>query len=838
MAWMLTTVVPAAMAQVSAVDINVTAWLDCGPGAQNPNQAQYPLQCQALQTFTSVEINGTFSFDGGLFNETLIADTRWSCVGTPEQPSTQSLQPSNVQCTALPNNTRLQVTLLRPRYGWTLEYLFDTPYGYVQLNYTANMTGLGNSSYFLLQPDLLDNTTATGGNLTCGGVSNVQMNTLGGCLATLPPFIDSAFMSASGVCGANPYLPLLERAIVLDPDFQLLNGASCASCALCYPCNATGELPPASQQRVVYQTYAFGPSCAVYQVQPDPTLYVDVFINVTVNDIVSNGVYVAGVFDNGQQQTALSLRSPTIRGTVSIQAQQDQVQVRQLTGYIVVCPDPTVVNNTRPPGVLGNFNWLYNTSGYLPTFEINRNTYPGLANDSSVQSMNGAWFYLTADEFENRFQQGVQQPLACGLSQVVAPDSVTPPVGALYRNAAAVNASCAAPAYNASNTSTANSTLDFLSQVPLWQGACVPGTDPRFAQGSEQTVCQIVAAQQAYADRWAAQPSLRNNLTQVPYMPPDTSMYNSAYFLALLDQNQMPAQQNPPPVLMYTPPNFGRGITAAFRVKADISTDLVPYWQNDTSFVVVNVGASGTTQCVVSLVQRAGQYAVQVCQLGNVSITQVNISISDCPSSMVLLDQLQNISTSASEEAAQEGLRWHVNVPLNGTSAYFDTVVLQRTNLAVAPCFSTPILLVNLTQAGFDALDNVVRAVLGTCTVTLSSRVLHQDGNYSTVVQSTEQLCVAASPPRPLFIDNVIGNSKFGTFEVIMGVVLGAVVLFFGAGCIALIVYVAWERSERAAQDKRMLDEAHQMENRIVQDQRQLMGPWNGNAAVAAAASS
>lgn len=793
---------PALTNTVSPVTLSVTSWIDCGPGNQNPQQAQYPLQCNTDQTFTRVQLSGNFSFDGGFFNETILDNAPWTCVGMPENPTVDTLTPSTL-CAPLPNKTSISVRLLRPRIGWTLQYLFDVPMGYILLNYTANMTPADNftsgTAYFLQNPDLLDNVTATGGaNLTCGGLSNVQMNTQYGCRSMLSPYLTPQFMLSSGVCGSRPYTPWLERAVVQDPSFELLNAASCGTAAMCYPCNVSRASTFLNQQRVVYQTVAFGPACSVYEIQGDnPVLYVDAFINVTVGGVVRNGVYIPGMSDNQQMQTALSARSPTLRGSIQVQSQNLQVDVRQLSGYIVVCPDPSN-NSTRAPGVMGNFNWMYNSSGYGPTPQINANTYPGPPWDDTVQSMTGGFFYLTRDQFQARFQTSPAQPYACGLSHVVQPDSATPTFLSMYRNAAAVNLSCAAYAYNAS-VPQPNTTTEFLGQMPLWSGACVPGQDPRFQAARNQTPCQIFSQMQEYFDFWLANPSLRDNNTQVPFLLPDWSMYHPQYFLAQLDQAQSVGSQNARSItLMYTPPDNGRGIVAEYNIGADISTDQVPYALGDSCFLVVNTAPGAGTYCAVDLNDQKGQYSLQVCQLGNSTYTEVTITVDQCPEDFRFMEQRDDAQASS---AAFNGLEWYIDAPGNATKVVLNRLVLQRSGAqnGTAVCANTPPLWASLTAEGYDTLANVTRATLGTCRVTMDavSRSSTNSSQTMSVQQSTTHLCLAVSPPRPLFVENIAGNQRLTVWMMLCMIVGGFAVVAFAISVVALSIYSAVTRDSK-----------------------------------------
>lgn len=722
-----------ARAQTSVPVLEVTAWKPCEAGDNNTQQTLYPITCDVFQQFTRVQLQGTVEFSGASFNETVL-DSAWTCVGPANDPVTRSLNPTEGVCVPVPRDTRMRVRLFRPHYGYRLTPVGRVPFGYITLPYT----NADNSSLALTDPSLLN---ATALNQTCGGLADVQFNVNMGCQAAIPPYLNGSYMVNSGVCGdpAYQYTPLVELGVVADPDLQALNQNSCNLGALCYPCNASAD-PVLQTRPVAYQTWAFGPMCDAYSITSVPQLIVDAYVNVTVGGVVRNGVYMSNVYNDNEAATRVSPRGSTLRLTVSDQAQEQQLQAVQLQGYIVVCADRTA-NSTRQPGVLGGFNWLYNTSGYMPTFQWNKLVYPGLDgfnNATDAQSMQGMWAYFTLDQYVARFQQSTEPPLACGMSQSsqVGAEVPTEPY---YSDQQSVAASCALPQYNASlwaNTTT-NDTQVFFSQMPPWQGACAPGLDVRFLDATDVTMCQVSTSMNRFNQLYASGALPAD--ARPPFLPEAYDLQHPNYFLNQPDQGGL--------YLMYTPPNMGQGIVLEYLMQVDVSTDLVPYLDRDSTFVAVGSGLQSPSMCEYNMLLEAGFVRLQVCNLGQSRRVLLDIAVHDC-------DPWVEFAPQAQQGASADNQRWSIT---NASYANYTQLLLDNPSGLTTPCAVTAPLLFNLTQVGRRELGNTRGRVLQPCTITLTSTVtLAQvdpdtlENRTNTVVRRVNQSCTANNLGRPL----------------------------------------------------------------------------------------
>ena len=755
-------------AQTSVPTVTVTAWIDCQESPENPTQIQYPLQCNNQEVFTRIRLNGSFAFDGAFFNGTVLSGP-WTCVGTPDQPVTDTLAP-NGACVPVPNGTSLAVTLIRAHWATAMRRVQRTPFGYIQLNYTLAT----NDSLAYVDGQALNTSSVP----DCTGVGAVPMSGQSSCAATLPPSVDDLVVLYSGVCGPNAYAPLLDGALLSDPEFESLNDQSCSIGAVCGACNASG-FPTQQTQAVGYQTFAFG-ICDVYELASEPQLLYDVFVNVTVGGVVRNGAYVSGTYSNGQANIALSARAPTIRVQFENIDAPEQVGMRNIPGYIVVCPDPTI-NTTRPPGVLGAFNWLYNSSGYMPTFQRNEQIYPpfNAYGPATNQSMQGAWFYLSRDDYETRFSQGVDSQ--CGLNQWVdSASTAETPTEWFYSNLTAVNVSCPLSAYNASS---ANST-PFFEQVPLWQGACVPGTDPRF--GTQVTPCQITAAMETFRLSYNMDPTVPRNST-APFMPPGYDLVNPNFFLYQVDQSDVQAAGQT--FLMFTPPNFGQGIVALYNITVDVSTDLVPTLTSDTTALVINTAPTSPTLCRFDMTMSTGYFRTQVCNVGLTNIVQVNLTVSDCDPTLVFVGPRGSVN----------GLTWIVSA--DNLSATFSPFTLVRAASGVPPCFSTSLLIFNLTQTGYGNIGNVNGAILQACTVTFVANAtlsaLDPTGANTTTVftQETTQFCAAANFA-PVIKDQSTQQQSLSSWYVAGGIAIAILAVLVTIAVIVVLVYCLFIRKD------------------------------------------
>lgn len=773
-------------AQASPAQVEITSWHDCSETLPNTNiAAQIPLQCTNAKTFSRMRLQGTVQFGSGnnsFFNGAVL-NGEWQCVPPDRNVVFQALAP-NGKCTALPDNTRVQVTLGRPRYGYRLTEVNKVPYGYLLVNYTANMsqTNESDTSYYLSMPQLLDNSSTWSVNDTCGGLNNVQMVTSQGCSSILPPYVTQAYMETCGACGDNPYLPLMRKALVGEAgNVAQLNANSCTNAMMCYPCNATNSTE--LTERVVYQTFAFGGPCTVYRIDPSPELYVDAFINISVaNDTLYNSVYVAAMYDQGQAQIGMSLRAPTLRASVNIEADENQVGVMQLNGYIIICPDSTAVNSTRPPAVLGNFNWLYNTSGYVPSFRWNQLVQPpALRQGVGRERMNGAFIYLTPSQYADRFQPSVSPPNQCAMTNIMD-DSALVSTQILYSDADAVSAACIAPPYNFTDPSNAT----YYGQVHPSEGACVPGMDPRYGVepgkrfARNQTVCQMIQQMDAFAVDWAAAtPTMRASMGPPPFLPLNYNMEHPPYYLTQLSQ-QASQQQQTQLLLMYTPPNVGRGILASYDLTVDVSTDLVPYLTQDTNFVVLNSGGptlpfngnrnSGTI-CRFWMPDDLGYYAFEVCQMGLVKQVTFTATVGQCDPEIRFLYEFKNSS--------KRGQSW--TVAEDQLSATYSELLLKKDNSSSTAgpyaCVQSSIVLFNLTVDGYEQLGNTNGALFDSCTLTLNMTVWMHDGNKTTMTQSYLQGCAANNARRSSPWSNLMPEDDLRSWQFWAGLILMVIII-------------------------------------------------------------
>lgn len=767
-----------ATAQTTLAQLNITAWNDCSETLPNTDvTSQFPLLCSNAQTFTRLQLKGTVELSGGFFNDTIL-NGEWQCVPSTRNVSVDTLAP-NGECTALPDNTRVQVTVGRPRYGWQLEFVSTVPYGYILVNYTVDNCS-PNATFS--QPQLLNDNSTWLVNETCSGLADMQLVMGQGCVSAVPGYITSSYMANCGACGENPYLPLMRRAIVEESlNINSMNGASCGAAAMCYSCNSTNST--LLTQRTVYQAFAFGGPCSVYRVQPTPQLYIDAFVNVSIlNGSVSNGVLVSGVYDQGQAQVALSLRSPTLRASLRVTVDPSKIDVRQENGYIIICDDPTASNSTRPPGVLGPFNWLYNTSGYVPSFRWNQLVQPpALRLGQGRQKLRGSWIYLTAAEYEARFQKSIEDTAQCGLTQIIAPES---PLGTdvFYTNVSAIPLACAALPYNASAVSNVN----FFEQVHPGEGACVPGMDPRFnvdpgkKYATNQTVCQMMNQMDKFAELWdLTAPTNRASLGAAPFLPDQYDLNHPQYYLSQLTDLQY-QQQNSQLVLMYTPPNLGRGVLATYDLIVDVSTDLVPYVTEDTVYVVLNSGgaAGSKTMCRYWMPDSTGYYGFEICQFGSVEQIVVDATVSNCDVNITFLREF--------ELSHQAGLQWIVSE--DQRSATYKNLALLKSNTGADEtpysCAHSSTLLFNLTEGGLRKLGNTNGALLDSCLLTLNMTVLMVDGNYTTMTQKFTQGCAANNARASAPWSNVIPQDQLLSWQVWLGLLIGGLIVL---GVLALV---------------------------------------------------
>lgn len=782
-------------AQASVTLLNVTAWRDCSEPLPNTDiGAQVPLLCSGAQTYTRLNIQGTVKLTGGIggFFEGTVLDEEWQCVPSERDVETDSLE-MNGKCTALPDNTRVQVTIGRPRYGWRLTYDSDVPYGYLLVNYTVNMSDPNaTAAWFMSNPQLLDNSSTWLVNETCGGLANVEMTSQQACASILPSYITSDYMETCGACGDNPYVPLMRRALVSEaPAVAQMNVNSCDNSVLCYACNSTNST--LLTQRVVYQTYAFGGPCTVYRIAPTRQLYVDVFVNISVGGgVVRNGVYISGVYDQGQAQVGMSARSHTLRASMSIEADEAQIQVPQLNGYIIVCPDATAVNSTRPDGVLGMFNWLYNTSGYVPSFRWNQLVQPpAIRLGVGRQRLRGAYIYLTEDQYASRFQQVVQPEQQCALTNLIDPSS-TLGTQSLYTNDAAVPRACAAPPYNAS----AVGNTSFYEQVHPGEGACVPGMDPRYNVepgkrfARNQTVCQMIQEMDAYSQAWAsASPATRETMGYPPFLPPQYDMDHPPYYLAQVDEQQSQLSETQL-LLMYTPPSIGRGQLATFDVTVDVSTDLMPYVTEDTTYLVLSspTTTQSDTICRFWMPTKTGYYSFDICQLGATQKVMFSVTVSQCDERVRFLEELP--------DSAQKGYAWSVSS--DQLSATYSTMLLEKAqdSSAAGPyaCVHSSILLFNLTESGLSQLGNVNGALLNSCRLDLNVTVWKSDGDQATITQSFVQECAAVNLRVTAPWSNVLKPDDLLKWQVWLGIIFGAITALIALGFAGFGIYYAINR--------------------------------------------
>lgn len=775
-------------AQTTGPEIEVTAWHDCSetlPDTMVVGDLQ--LQCATAQTFTRVTVNGTIELGNTGLYDNVVIDEEWQCVPSEPGEIVDTLTP-NDKCVPLPDNTHITAVVGRPRYGWWLTYDHSVPYGYLLVNYTVNTSDVNATAMqWLNKPQLLDNSSTWGVNDTCGGQGNVLMNSEQACYSNLPLYVTSEYMASCGACGENPYLPLMQRALVEEAsNVNIMNGASCGTAALCYACNNTNYT--VLEQRVVYQTFAFGGMCKVYTIEEQARLYIDAFVNVSIlNRTVANGVLIKAVYDQNQAQVAISMRSPTIRGSLRIDANDASLQVRQLDGYVIVCPDQTATNSTRADGVLGPINWLHNTSGYVPSFRWNQQVQvPAEILGAGKQKLRGAWIYLTKDQYAARFQ-GVVQPVdQCALTHVASNSNAPVSTNVLYSNNSAVPKACIAPPYNWSNPPTGN----YYEQVHPGEGACVPGMDPRYNVepgkrfATNQTVCQMINQMDTYSQVWgAASATVRSAMDPPPFLPDGYNMDNPSFYLMEVNQQQSTVPQSQL-VLMFTPPNLGSGIIADYNLTVDISTDLVPYATDDLLYVVMNSPGTNNsnTLCRYWMPDKRGYYSVEICQLGKIKQVVVDITVSDCDPSLTFIGEL-NIT-------AKRGLKWVVAT--DGLSATFKNLALlknpESSSAGPYSCSTTSALIFNLTEDKLVEIGNTNGALLDSCQVTLDMQVTMEDKSVTTLTQHITQNCAAVNAVNTKWWKNVVPQDPLLRWQVWAGFLAGIVILLI----VAVLLIVAF----------------------------------------------
>lgn len=761
--------------------VNVTAWHDCTETLPNDSttSGNFQLACSAAQTFTRINIRGTVELSNSGFADNTVLDSEWQCVPSDSEEAGSyalSLTPSG-KCTPLPDNTFVTAMIGRLRYGWWLTFDSYVPYGYLLVNYTANATDANCTAYktYFPQSQLLCDNTTWGVNDTCSGLANMEMSANQGCSSNIPEYVTDDYLASCGVCGDNPYLPLMTRNVAFGSNDANANN-NCGTAALCYPCNSTNSTQ--LERRTAYQTFAFG-QCAVYRIEPQSRLFIDAFVNASIlNHTVANSVLVSGAYDQGQAQMSLSMRSPTMRGSLRIDADDATLQARPpLSGYIISCPDSTATNSTRPQGgVLGPFNWLYNTSGYVPSFRWNQLVQPPAPLSSGLgrQRLQGAWFYLTPDEYAERFQPTDQPVDQCAKSHLVNEAKSLTGTNVLYSNDSALPVACAAPPYNWSAPSTGN----YYEQVHPGQGACVPGMDPRYnvepgrTYATNWTVCQMLGQMDLYSQVWgAATPDVRKTMDAPPFLPPQYDMNHPQFYLMQLNDLQYQQAQSQL-VLMYTPPRVGQGVVATYDLTVDISTAFVPYVTEDLLFVVMNnPGPNSQTLCRYWMPTQHGYYSFEVCQLGKIKTAVLNVTVSGCDPGMRFLEEHNSTH--------RKGLDWVVSE--DQRSATYNNLALFKdpssTDAGPYGCAQSSTLLFNLTDAALSELGNTNGALLESCQVTLDMQVTLEGGNVTTLTQHINQSCAAVNSSNVKWNSYNTSPDKLIAWQLWGGVLLGGAIV-------------------------------------------------------------
>jgi hypothetical protein len=436
----------------------------------------------------------------------------------------------------------------------------------------------------------------------------------------IPDYLTYEYIRDNNICGSLPYEPAIRAALDSGNVQFMNNGASsyaqCLFGAACYPCANSTHLQ--QNQTVMYATLAFG-TCSVYRVEPQTTVYADLFINITTAGTLSQFMYLGSAQSSTTMGTMkLSRLSPTMRASIVLNTPDGLAS--QTADYIITCDGNQ--NSTLPAGVLGPFNKIFNRSGVVPSFQWADEIYPFLF---SNETMNGGWIALSAADFENSFEQTTQDVFPCGKSQI-SPVSYGPTY-AFYTSQSMVDEACAVDetsgAFNGTNAAIA-------------QGRCVPG----YFDSYGKTVCQRFSRMQNYSDTFifAGYPQ---NYPPSEDLPQSYNIRNPQFFLFLQDDDEdneaTDIDGSGQLLLMQTAPSITDQIMVKGSVLIDVSTDSVPYVDNSSVSIRYAVPPQRGVLCRYENGVGRGYIQQTVCQLGGAFPLSSVLSIFNCDDDIVFL---------------------------------------------------------------------------------------------------------------------------------------------------------------------------------------------------------
>lgn len=592
------TATPTAVDAATITSLKMSGYQTCS-NTQNP-----ALQCLNQGFYSRMQLDFNVQFNS--FTDVLNS-IPWSIVDASGAPISNTAGfvscPEGQTCIPVPDQTSISLLLARPRLGNAMTFVGYTPLGYILLNFTNTSAPFPtNASWY--------NSSAT-----CSGYAGAMFEPPGGtCANMVPPYLNYDFIRSSGVCGLDPYEPVITAALS-SGNVQFVNNgggsyAQCLSGAACYPC-ANSSNPYQQNSTVMYATLAFG-QCRVFRVEPQTTIYADLFVNVTTAGTLHQYMYVGGMESSSLQNVMkLSRLAPTMRASLLLNTPNGIAS--QTADYIIVCDGAN--NSTAPAGVMGPFNRVFNLSGYVPSFQWNDIVRPFLL---SNDTMNGGFVALSAADFENSFEQTTQDVFPCGKSQI-SPVSFGPTY-AFYTSQSLVDQACAV---NDLYSSTDGSNASVAS------GRCVPG----YFDSYGKTVCQRFTRMQNYSDAYLAAGM------PLDFPPSEDLMYsynvrNPQFTLFLQDDDEdneaTDTDGNGQMFLMQTAPSITDQLMVSASVLLDISTDSVPYVT--PSSIVIRYAVAPQAGVLCRYNQQLGRGYIQqtVCQLGGAFPLEATLKIFSC----------------------------------------------------------------------------------------------------------------------------------------------------------------------------------------------------------------
>lgn len=695
---------------------NVQGFIPCQSDIPSPTTCTGGVPPGAL---TNIKVRGEISFSK---TASTVFMSAWTLV-PPENSDSASLTSCEVgkTCQLIDVNASVTIRMTSPRIAYTLDHAIGVlPYGIALVNYSvAN----GRSSK-IANPSIFTSTE----NMTCGGLSGIEMATNGGmCSSTYPlSEMTAQVIADGGWCGVNPYVQALSGANNPFGVNAFNNGPDCASGALCYAC------PGSASASTVYRPMAFGRMCTVYPIGSNPTFLVDIEAIVTTKNLLGVEkiwtINVASINMNGGPVVNVS-NAGNLRITVDVTGTADVIQT--LPGYIIICTPPGGTGDPSVTGIMGPSNTQINTRGYVPTFKWNA--------QPSVK-IEGSWQYWAPTTFSSL----VSNTGECGrLTMLTTLEQPTPATTHdLYVSESSVNQSC--------------------SSGFIQAGACIPG----FVDTTQPaTPCQIDTFNQRYSEEYLASTITRPTLS--PFLIPDWNSEHPQYSLDYLSNGKIILAKN----LM----SGAQGNVAVADVILNIPTTVVPYNVVDNNTIIVN--KTGTL-CSYTTNAESGFFSVQVCQLGTIPLTRINITVSDCPEILTFV--------------TYENSTWGISTEGNVTT-YTNRIAINKTNGGVS-CITTPPSYFNISNSS-SIFRSVSGGTFGSCKVTINGLLTTSSGAWVNWEQHQTVGCTGVYLPPPTLNQDDTDPWVLPTWisALAVGIGIAAAVIF-----VIILVIIIWVEAKKS----------------------------------------